>query len=328
MPILVVIDGTTYSIPLPHDKNWGSSATATIQAEATALAARLKLSGGTMTGHITLFADPTDPLHPATRNYVDTAMLGIRAKPECRLATTANVNLASALANGQTLDGATIATGDRILVKNQTLPAENGIWLAPSSGAASRATDMDVFSEAFQAFVSITAGSTNANTGWLSNSANTGTIGVTAIGFVRFSGSGSLGTAAALNSGSADGELPTGSILKGTVRGFTKQQYFARATLTDGASIAWDLDNAQKAKVTLAGNRALANPTNMKDGGEYSLRVIQDATGSRTLSYGSAFKWTNGVTPTFGIAPGSWMVLTFDCDGTYMTGAAAGPFGP
>lgn len=78
---------------------------------------------------------------------------------------------------------------------------------------------------------------------------------------------------------------------------WNKQQYFGQATLTDAASITWDLDVAQSAKVTLAGNRALANPTNIQNGGAYSLVIAQDATGSRTLSYGSSYKFPGGVAP-------------------------------
>ena len=56
--------------------------------------------------------------------------------------------------------------------------------------------------------------------------------------------------------------------------------------LTDGASIAWDLDAAPNAVVTLGGNRTLAAPTNPRDGFLYLLSVQQDATGSRTLGFG------------------------------------------
>jgi len=116
------------------------------------------------------------------------------------------------------------------------------------------------------------------------------------------------------------------TVKKNAVNNFTKQQYFGTATLTDGASIAWDLDNAQAAKVTLAGNRALANPTNMKDGASYILRVIQDATGSRTLSYGSAYKWANGSAPTLSTGANDVDLLTFISDGTNMYGTIVKDF--
>tara|TARA_R100001463_G_scaffold114315_2_gene169525 strand:+ start:6500 stop:7270 length:771 start_codon:yes stop_codon:yes gene_type:complete len=65
-------------------------------------------------------------------------------------------------------------------------------------------------------------------------------------------------------------------------------------TLTDGASISWDYSLGYNAKVTLAGNRALAEPTNTSDGDYGTLVVTQDATGSRTLSLPASFKVVNG----------------------------------
>lgn len=328
MPLQKVIDGVTYLIPQPHEKTWGVNGTALLNGIGDAVNGRLRLIGGTLTGPLVLAGAPTLSLHPASKAYVDASMLGLRVHTECRLATTANVNLASALANGQTLDGVVIATGDRILVKNQTSALENGVYVAPVAGAASRATDGDTYAELFQGFFSILAGTANANTGWLSQTTNTGTIGVDAVSFARFSTSGPVGTAAALDAGAADANLPTNALLKGTVRAFTKQQTFARSALTDAATIAWDLDTQQIAKVTLGGNRTLGNPSNMKDGGTYIVRVYQDGTGGRALTYGSAYRWVNGIVPVLGVAPGSWTTLTFECDGTLMGGAATGPFIP
>jgi hypothetical protein len=89
----------------------------------------------------------------------------------------------------QTIDTYTTLAGDRVLVKNQTAQAENGIYIA-GAGAWTRATDMDVWAEVPGAYTVILNGSANINTGWVSNSADTGTINVTAITFVQFSGTG------------------------------------------------------------------------------------------------------------------------------------------
>lgn len=91
---------------------------------------------------------------------------------------------------------------------------------------------------------------------------------------------------------------------------FTKQQYFAIATLTDAASIAWDLDNNQVAQVTLAGNRTLANPTNLKNGATYILHILQDGTGSRNLAYGTNYKFPNGVVPVLTATANAVDILT------------------
>lgn len=69
-------------------------------------------------------------------------------------------------------------------------------------------------------------------------------------------------------------------------------------TLTDGASIAWNMANGGIGTVTLAGNRAMANPSNIVAGGRYTLIVTQDTTGTRTLTYGSYFKFPGAITPT------------------------------
>lgn len=108
---------------------------------------------------------------------------------------------------------------------------------------------------------------------------------------------------------------------------FTKQQGFAQATLSDGATISWDASVAQSAAVTLGGNRTLANPTNAIGGFTYILKVIQDGTGSRTLSYGANYKWPNGTAPVLSTTAGAYDILGFYYDGTYMNGTFAKNFG-
>lgn len=107
----------------------------------------------------------------------------------------------------------------------------------------------------------------------------------------------------------------------GVVNSWTAQQRFATQTLTDGANISWNLDTQQVAKVTLGGNRTLDNPTNMRDGGNYTLRVIQDGTGGRTLAFGSAYKWEDGTPPELASGIGAITILSFHSDGTNMYGA-------
>ncbi len=79
---------------------------------------------------------------------------------------------------------------------------------------------------------------------------------------------------------------------------FTKAQAVTPVALTDAASIATDASLSNTFTVTLGGNRTLANPTNMTNGAIYTWRVRQDGTGSRTLAYGSKFKWPEGTAPT------------------------------
>ncbi len=106
------------------------------------------------------------------------------------------------------------------------------------------------------------------------------------------------------------------------VGAFTKQQYAAQATLTDAATIAWNLDNAQAARVVLGDNRTLANPTNMHAGATYTLIVVQDGTGGRTLAYGNKYMWPGGTAPVLSTGIDAIDILTFISDGTNMYGAA------
>jgi hypothetical protein len=78
---------------------------------------------------------------------------------------------------------------------------------------------------------------------------------------------------------------------------FTRAQTVTPVALTDAATINTDASLSNTFTVTLAGNRTLANPTNMTNGAIYTWRVRQDGTGSRTLAYGSKFKWPGGTAP-------------------------------
>ena len=112
----------------------------------------------------------------------------------------------------------------------------------------------------------------------------------------------------------------------GTAQSFTTAHGFSGTTLTDAASIAWNLASNQVATVTLAGNRALANPTNKVNGNVYILVVKQDATGGRTLSFGTDYKFAGGSAPTVTTTASKADVLTFVCDGTNMLGVASQSF--
>ena len=70
------------------------------------------------------------------------------------------------------------------------------------------------------------------------------------------------------------------------------------ATLTDAATITPDFGANQNFTVTLAGNRTLANPTNKVVGQTGSIFIVQDSTGSRTLSYGTDYEFAGGTAPT------------------------------
>jgi hypothetical protein len=106
------------------------------------------------------------------------------------------------LSGTQTIDGVAVVAGDRVLVKNQTLPQNNGIYLV-AAGAWTRALDMDAWAEVPNAFTFIEGGTTQADTGWVSTASAGGTLGTTPITFVQFSGAGTYtaGTGLTLTGG-------------------------------------------------------------------------------------------------------------------------------
>ena len=87
----------------------------------------------------------------------------------------------------------------------------------------------------------------------------------------------------------------------------------AEVTLTDTANITLNLNNGINFKVTIAGNRTLTNPTNVKEGQTGRIRVIQSAYGSNTLAFGSAYVFANNTAPYLSTAAGAEDILYYDC---------------
>ena len=176
---------------------------------------KLDLSGGTMTGAITLHADPSSSLHAATKQYVDNTASGIVAKPQVLGATTANID--ATYSNGTAGVGATLthntngvfpaeaggasgwAVGKGILVKNQTNKAQNGRYFISDMGSAStpyvltRCGYCDEADEIPGAYIFVQDG-TSAGTGWIQVVADPATfvVGTDNIDVFQFSGSGTI----------------------------------------------------------------------------------------------------------------------------------------
>lgn len=134
---------------------------------------------GTLAGN----SDSNVPTQKAVKTYVDTLIQGLKWKQEVRVATTAAGTLATSFENGDTVDGVALATGDRILIKDQASGAENGIYTVNASGAPTRAVDADTSAEMLQAAVFIREGTANADRAFVCTN-NSITIGSTALTFV------------------------------------------------------------------------------------------------------------------------------------------------
>jgi hypothetical protein len=133
-------------------------------------------------------ADPSDPQDVATKAYVDGFVSGLDTKPSVRVATTANITLSGT----QTIDGVSVQAGDRVLVKNQSTAADNGIYVV-ASGSWSRAADADSNTEVTpNLFVFVEEGTANADSGWTLSTNGPITLGTTALEFVQFSGAGQI----------------------------------------------------------------------------------------------------------------------------------------
>jgi hypothetical protein len=96
-----------------------------------------------------------------------------------------------------------------------------------------------------------------------------------------------------------------------TNQNFSVAQRGTITALTDGATITPNFNNANNFSVTLGGNRTLANPTNLTAGQSGVIVITQDGTGSRTLAYGSNFKFAGGTAPTLTTTASAVDVLAY-----------------
>lgn len=153
-------------------------------------------TGDIMTGFLTLNADPVNPLHAATKQYVDAFQQALDLKASVRVATTANVTLAGGAPT--LIDGVTLANGNRILVKSQTNPAENGIYLVQTLGTGAngtwiRTTDADTNTKVTPGlYTFVEEGTISADSGWVLTTDGNIILGTTSLAFTQFSGAGQI----------------------------------------------------------------------------------------------------------------------------------------
>ena len=219
---------------------------------------------------------PAADLDAANKAYVDAARTGLDVKASVRAATTAALTLASDLENTDTLDGVTLATGDRVLVKNQGTGAENGIYIVAASGAPSRATDADSNTEMTPGmFTFVEEGTTNADSGWVMTNDGAITVGTTALVFALFSVAGTIFA--------GDGLSKTGDTLAVNVKS-------DGAIIITSDELEVEIDSGVSGLVTSASGLALKS--NMAgDGITFTTGVISLA----TTAGGAGLTYTSGV---------------------------------
>ena len=148
---------------------------------------------GSTLAQVRVATTPSNANDIASKSYVDSTVNGLDVKESVRVATTAAGTLASDYANGSTVDGVSLSTGDRILLKDQADASENGVYTVNASGAPTRAADFDADSEVTAgAFFFVEEGTTNADNGFTLTTNDDITVGTTDLTFTQFSGSGQI----------------------------------------------------------------------------------------------------------------------------------------
>ena len=147
----------------------------------TQAATNVAITGGSITG----LSTPSANSDVAIKSYVDNAVAGLRTRIVAEAATTANIDLAADLQNGDTLDGVTLVTGDRVLVKDQSTASQNGLYTVVSSGTASRDTEYDTIAELSGQMVVVNQGTANDNKIFLCTTNSDAVIGSSDITFTQ-----------------------------------------------------------------------------------------------------------------------------------------------
>lgn len=286
-----IADAVVKSTPANADKfGFWDSVTSKFRALTWANIVSALWASPTFTGSVTLPGDPASALQAATKQYVDNVAAGLNPKASVKVATTANITLSGT----QTIDGVSVVAGDRVLVKDQSTPAQNGLYVV-AAGAWSRSTDMDAWSEVPGANVWVQQGSANADRAWVCTADAGGTLGSTSITWVQFGGTGAY---APLNSPALTGTPTAPTAGGGTNTTQVATTAFVAAAISALSSV------YQAAATILAALAGLANASGyLKNDGSGGLSWGTPTSGGMTLL--GTLTTTSGTTQSLtGIASG------------------------
>lgn len=277
----------------------------------------LPLAGGSLTGNITMTSGafvtglpaPVGNTDAANKAYVDSTVAavanGVKWKAQASVATTAQ----QALTGLPTIDTYTVLAGDRVLVKNQTLPAENGVYVA-AAGAWTRSTDTDTGAEILNMAILVLNGSANKLTQWVNTNTTTPNLGTDPITYGQLQGAATVYTASnGITLTGVNFTLANSGVTAGT---YTKVTVNAQGQVTAGANLALS-------DITAALGYTPYNGTTNPNGyitGAQPVALTGDVTGNGVT--GTPFAT---VLAASGVTAGTYTKVTVDAKGRVTVGA-------
>lgn len=237
-------------------------------------------------------ADGSNPTDAVNKQQLDNVAAGQSWKQPVRAATTTAGTLATAFANGQTIDGVALTTGARILIKDQAAGAENGIYTVNAAGAPTRATDADTTAELNSATAYVIAGTVNADKAF-TQTANDAVVGTTVLAWAQVGG----GTAYTAGNGLS---------LNGTT--FAVLPKAGGGLLVDGTGVSVDTAFSGLAKrysATIGDGTATSIAVTHNLGTKDITWSVQDVTTGEFYLVDAVATSATVLTLTFAVAPGS-----------------------